>query len=90
VGHPLAQLIPLQNSTAEARRQLGLAEHRRTIALLPGSRTGEVSRLSGPMIEAAAQLSREFPDLQFVAAIANANVGGSSALNHGTSPDIRI
>ena len=45
-----------------------------TIALLPGSRAGEVSRLAEPMIEAARILASRRPDLQFVAAMANQNV----------------
>jgi lipid-A-disaccharide synthase len=71
VGHPLAQQVPASSDPAVARTRLGLDPGHRVIALLPGSRTGEVSRLAAPMIEAATLLSREFPDVQFVAAMAN-------------------
>ena len=71
VGHPMADEIPLSSDAAEARGQLGLDRQQRVVALLPGSRSSEVSRLAAPMIEAAWLLSREFPDLRFLAAMAN-------------------
>jgi lipid-A-disaccharide synthase len=71
VGHPMADEIPLSSDAPEARAQLGLDRQQRVVALLPGSRSSEVSRLAAPMIEAAWLLSREFPDLRFVAAMAN-------------------
>ena len=45
VGHPLADVIPENTEPGAARRQLGLHEERPTVAVLPGSRVGEVSRL---------------------------------------------
>ncbi len=50
VGHPLADEIPLYSDVGEARQALGLSlpAGTRVIALLPGSRRGEVSRL-GPL-----------------------------------------
>lgn len=71
VGHPLARQIPLHSDAKEARRQLGLDPERQVVALLPGSRANEVSRLSRPLIGAAQLLSGEFPTLQFVSAMAN-------------------
>lgn len=71
VGHPLAQQIPFSSDAAAARTELGLDPGQRVIALLPGSRSSEVSRLAAPMLEAAALLAQEFPDLRFVAALAN-------------------
>lgn len=74
VGHPMADEIPFSSDAAEARSQLGLDRQQRVVALLPGSRSSEVSRLAAPMIQAAWLLSREFPDLRFVAAMANPTV----------------
>lgn len=74
VGHPLAEQIPFSSDAAEARVQLGLNPEQRVIALLPGSRSSEVSRLGAPMIEAATLLWREFPDLRFIVALANPTV----------------
>lgn len=46
VGHPLADSLPLVNDTAAARAALGLKHEEEYIALLPGSRGGEVNRFS--------------------------------------------
>ena len=74
VGHPMAdQIFPDVDPTV-ARTRLELDPAATTIALLPGSRSGEVSRLAEPMIEAARILASRRPDLQFVAAMANQNV----------------
>lgn len=54
VGHPLADLIPLEPDRAAARALLQLPPEGRVLALLPGSRQGEVARL-GPVFLAAAQ-----------------------------------
>lgn len=66
VGHPLADSIPLTHDTAHARRQLDISPDRQVIALLPGSRGGEVSRIAPSLFEAAKQLSRRYPQAEFV------------------------
>jgi lipid-A-disaccharide synthase len=69
VGHPRAS-APAPAADAEAaRRELGLAA-RTIVAVLPGSRTGEVSRLGGPFAHAAAQLAEARPELHFVTPLA--------------------
>lgn len=65
VGHPLADVIPLEPDTAAARAALGLAEGP-VIALLPGSRLSEVTRHAHLMLEAAARIRQRHPDAQFV------------------------
>ena len=74
VGHPMADQVSPDNDPASARTRLGLDPAATTIALLPGSRIGEVSRLAEPMIEAARVLASRRPGLQFVSAMANENV----------------
>ena len=65
VGHPKADSIPLDIDTAAAREVLGLGDAS-VIAMLPGSRMSEVSRL-GPVFAAAAALVRDTqPGAQFV------------------------
>lgn len=54
VGHPLADEIPLEVDVQAARHALGFAEDDQVVALLPGSRGGEV-RLLGPLFLQAAQ-----------------------------------
>lgn len=45
VGHPLADEIPLRLDMLEHRRKLGLPESGEVVAVLPGSRRGELKRL---------------------------------------------
>ncbi len=65
VGHPLADVIPLEPDTAAARAALGLAPGP-VIALLPGSRLSEVTRHARLMLDAAVRVRRHHPDAQFV------------------------
>lgn len=71
VGHPLADQIPMYLDAQEARRQLGLGAEGRYVALLPGSRHGEVARLSGDFANTVAWLRERRPELRFVAALAS-------------------
>ena len=68
VGHPLADEIPLNTDRREARRVLGLSLPAGTqvIALLPGSRGGEVSRLGPLFLQTARWLLAQRPNLHFL------------------------
>ena len=70
VGHPLADQLPLEPDRGAARRALGLDEASRIVAVLPGSRAGEVSRLADDFAGAIAWLAERRPGLVFVAALA--------------------
>ncbi len=72
VGHPLADQLPLEPDIHAARKTLGLAEDARIVAVLPGSRTGEVSRLAADFAATIAGLASRRPGLQFIAALASA------------------
>lgn len=76
VGHPLADQIPLAPDRAGARAQLGL-DGRPVLAVLPGSRLGEVARLGDDFAGAIGWLAQRRPDLQFVAPMASAPVHAS-------------
>jgi lipid-A-disaccharide synthase len=71
VGHPLADQVPMQLSAETARYQLGIPEKGQYIAVLPGSRQGEVSRLSPDFVETMAWLHKQRPQLRFISALAN-------------------
>jgi len=92
VGHPMADRIDNEPGTQPARDRLGLAPTGTLIALLPGSRAGELTKLAGPMIEAARLLSHQQPELRFVAAMANATVRGlfETELNQPGNPEIQL
>ncbi|MFB1487318.1 MULTISPECIES: lipid-A-disaccharide synthase [unclassified Thiocapsa] len=74
VGHPLADEIPVESDRVGARRALGLPQAGSLVALLPGSRIGEVERLAGPFIETAARCFAARPDLRFVVPLVNARL----------------
>ncbi len=65
VGHPLADVIPLQPDVAAARAALALTTGP-VIALLPGSRLTEVKRHAQLMLDAAGLIVQRYPDAQFV------------------------
>jgi lipid-A-disaccharide synthase len=65
VGHPLADVIPLEPDTVAARASLDLAAGP-IVALLPGSRLSEVSRHARLMLDAAVLIRQRHPDAQFV------------------------
>jgi lipid-A-disaccharide synthase len=66
VGHPLADRIPMIPDTAGARQSLGLLQDAPVLAILPGSRGGEVERLGTLFLEAARWIQGKRPDLQLV------------------------
>jgi lipid-A-disaccharide synthase len=71
VGHPLADAIPLSVDKGAARRKLGLPDDKPVLAILPGSRRSEVSRLAAPFMATAAWLKRERPELAVAVALAS-------------------
>lgn len=66
VGHPLAKQLPLENPIQIAKQQLGLNENQKHIALLPGSRKGEVERLLPMLLGTANILHKKYPNIQFL------------------------
>jgi len=74
VGHPLADQIPLDVDREGARRALDLPLDTTIVALLPGSRLGEVERLGNDFLAAAAWIAERRPEMRFVAAMASTRV----------------
>ncbi len=66
VGHPLADTIPQQADRVAARDALNLLQDQPVVALMPGSRGGEVSRLGSLFLDAAMRLRTLRPGIQFV------------------------
>lgn len=65
VGHPLADTIPLESDRPAARAELGLGDGP-VVALMPGSRGGEVGRLGSLFFDTAERLLAQRPGLRFV------------------------
>jgi lipid-A-disaccharide synthase len=66
VGHPLADTIPLEADRRAARVALNLPEEGFVVALMPGSRGGEVARLGELFLRAAERLRALRPGVRFV------------------------
>ncbi|HET9032104.1 MAG TPA: lipid-A-disaccharide synthase [Dokdonella sp.] len=73
VGHPLADQFALEPDQAGARAALGIPLDVPVLAILPGSRLGEIRRLGADFITAAMLLAKEIPNLHVIAPMANAN-----------------
>jgi lipid-A-disaccharide synthase len=65
VGHPLLDIVRCRDSREAILAQLALDAGKRTIAILPGSRQGEVSYHLPVLLDAAFRLSRD-AEVQFV------------------------
>jgi lipid-A-disaccharide synthase len=66
VGHPLADIIPIEPNKADAREQLKLKSHQLVIAMLPGSRQSEVKQLADLFVKTAKQILDTMPEVQFL------------------------
>lgn len=66
VGHPLANVIPMEPDKAAARQALGLDLDDRVVALLPGSRQSEIRHLAFRFFEAAARIKQAKHATKFI------------------------
>ena len=73
VGHPKADSLPADIDVASKRDALGLADGL-LVAVLPGSRTGEVSRLGPHFAVAAAIIAQHRSDVHFITPIVSPNL----------------
>lgn len=66
VGHPLADMVPLNVDRAEAKEKLGVSNSHPLFALLPGSRQSELRYMADLMIETAKKLQARYPESMFL------------------------
>ncbi|HUH37573.1 MAG TPA: lipid-A-disaccharide synthase [Spongiibacteraceae bacterium] len=66
VGHPLADTLPLEPDQAAARQILGLPAEGRILALMPGSRGGEVAHMGADFLATGRWCCERLPGLQLV------------------------
>lgn len=71
VGSPVLEQMPAPGPAVEFRRQLGLQPDRPTLAVLPGSRSSEVTRLLPTLVEVARRQAQLHPGLQIVVPVAS-------------------
>ena len=66
VGHPLANVIPMEADRSAARLKLGLADDDQVVAILPGSRKSEVKHLAYTFFQAAALVQHARAAIKFI------------------------
>ncbi|WP_440984763.1 lipid-A-disaccharide synthase [Xanthomonas sontii] len=72
VGHPMADAIALHEDRGAARASLGVTADVPVLAVLPGSRLGEIGKLGDTFFAAAAQVLQQLPDARVLVPAANA------------------
>jgi len=87
VGHPLADTMPLDPDRHAAREALALTADTPMLALLPGSRLGEIQRLSRDFLSAALLMLRAQPNLLIIAPMANASAHAACERELDAHPD---
>ena len=90
VGHPLADVIPLEVPRASARAALGLADDATVVALLPGSRRAEIRYIAPRLLAAAAEMARRRSGLRFVLPAATGTRDAVDALRAQHAPALAI
>ena len=70
IGHPLADQLDETVDAGAARAGLGIATEGSLVAVLPGSRGGEMKYLAAPFAQAVALLAAKHPGLRFVTPVA--------------------
>ncbi|MCG3730558.1 lipid-A-disaccharide synthase [Vibrio cincinnatiensis] len=73
IGHTLADSLPMQPDKQAAQQLLGLSQDKRWLAVLPGSRGGEMKLLAEPFIRTCQRLQQDDPELGFVVALVNSH-----------------
>lgn len=91
VGHPLADDIPMQWDQQQARKDLTLDSNASYLAIMPGSRKGEIERMGPVFLRVAEQLRKRYPQLRFVAPmISDSRARQLNALVDEHSPKLDI
>lgn len=92
VGHPLAESIYEKPYSRDIRKRFGIKENDRLIALLPGSRTKELSTYMPVFVEAVEMLNKRDENYRFIVALAP-NLQREALeeyINSGSETDIEV
>ncbi len=91
VGHPLADEIPLDVNKIDARKELSLPLEPTILAVLPGSRMGEINRIAPDFLQALKVLYKSHPDWVFVTPMVSGKVEKAfSDLKQEIAPEVPI
>lgn len=70
VGHPLADMLPVEDGRNKARELFGLPPQQPVFALLPGSRQSELQYMADTFILTAREINKTLPDALFLVPLA--------------------
>jgi lipid-A-disaccharide synthase len=92
IGHPLTTLVKPSAGRAELRGRFGVANESPVVALLPGSRKGEIERHLPVLIEAVRLIQQTCQSTapHFILAIPSANVLGSNFRERISQASIQV
>lgn len=89
VGHPLADEIPLENDKHQARQALDLASEPFTLAVLPGSRSGEIQRIGPDFLLGLKTIHQNHPEWQLVCPLVNDKIAVQfKSLHQELAPEV--
>jgi lipid-A-disaccharide synthase len=88
VGHPLADAIPMQPDRRAVRNALVLPEATPVLAMLPGSRLGEIETMLPLFLQAAGLVALSIPTLQILLPAANAECDAAIRAQLASQPDL--
>ena len=90
-GHPLADEIPLECEPLTARKTLDLPKDKYILAVLPGSRMGEIKRIAPDFLAGLKLLHEKHPDWLFVSPLINEKVKAEfDQLKQSIAPEVPI
>jgi lipid-A-disaccharide synthase len=72
VGHPMADVIPLQTDQKATRERLGIPLNQPVVALLPGSRQAELHYMADTFVATAKLLHARNPAMRFLVPLTSA------------------
>jgi len=90
VGHPLADEIPMDSSKSQARTLLNVAQEKKIIAILPGSRAQEIANLAQPFIETARWLKARLPEVEFISPLVSEKIEQQFKAQLALNPDVEV
>jgi len=90
VGHSLADTYPLRSNQEQAKENIGLKSSEQILALLIGSRKGEIERLSEPFLKTAQIIQQARPNLKIVAAMHSQKLADLFEKQKQAYPDLDI
>jgi len=71
VGHPLADCIPMHVDSAPIKKSFGLVAGERIIAILPGSRLGELKYMAPLFLDVMNKINSDYKGICFMVAVSN-------------------